>query len=434
MSYNDNSTVLLDCIATNPSSTTIYGITNGLINGEEGFLLVKSLPNPDHLSLGMWSRVSFSQAEPFSYWKMPFGTVDCTVSSMGVFTAFFRNKDCISPKPADVPVGIRYDPETETWTSITTSFLYGWDTDSAAHLSFYINRDGVDTLVHMFMDDEGSVIRFGVLNETKKYLQLASVWSLNEISGEYTASNKIDLMPKPWGQDYTSFTMDIVDGVLQNPIMSTSPFYDITTIFDGNSTKTNGVAVHDNFVTLDGQPPGQTPYVVGLSSEGVYQFSIIGKNDTNSLGSLDVVIPGVFRGTAPRNTTMENLFYRDKDWVRYITKAQVLVIIFGVTAGLFCCIMYRHHREKLKRREAEEKKEQDRQQLQQQRRQQQQQQQQVQYVEMELRGANTGTVKGERRQHYTETSQQHYYYHDDDNDDDDHLRGGRGRDRRARIL
>lgn len=97
---------------------------------------------------------------------------------MGVFTAFFRNKDYISPKPADVPVGIRYDPETETWTSITTSFLYGWDADSAAHLSFYINRDGVDTLVHMFMDDEGSVIRFGVLNETKKYLQLASVWSL----------------------------------------------------------------------------------------------------------------------------------------------------------------------------------------------------------------------------------------------------------------
>ncbi|KAF9313293.1 hypothetical protein BGZ91_006321 [Linnemannia elongata] len=531
MSYNDNSTVLLDCIATNPSSTTLYGITNGLINGEEGFLLVKSLPNPDHLSLGMWSRVSFSQAEPFSYWKMPFGTVDCTVSSKGVFTAFFRNKDYISPKPADVPVGIRYDPETETWTSITTSFLYGWDTDSAAHLSFYINSDGVDTLVHMFMDDEGSVIRFGVLNETKKYLQLASVWSLNEISGEYTVSNKIDLMPKPRvnqmelprpgffrrrrsqgcikaiyveshlymihhnydistnvfiesypftdptappslnrqifkgpdnflssyfftgtregitflgglgqdnktavGQDYTSFTMDIVNGVLQNPIMSTSSFYDITTIFDGNSTKTNGVAVHDNFVTLDGQPPGQTPYVVGLSSEGVYQFSIIGKNGTNSLGSLDVVIPGVFRGIAPRNTTMENLFYRDKDWVRYITKAQVLVIIFGVTAGLFCCIMYRHHREKLKRREAEEKKEQDRQQLQQQRRQQQQQQQQVQYVEMELRGANMRTVKGERRQHYTRTSQQHYYYHDDDDDDDDHLRGGRGRDQRARIL
>lgn len=109
---------------------------------------------------------------------MPFGTVDCTVSSKGVFTAFFRNKDYISPKPADVPVGIRYDPETETWASIRTSSLYGWDTDSAAHMSFYVNGNGVDTLVHMFMDDEGSVIRFGVLNETKKYLQLAGVWNL----------------------------------------------------------------------------------------------------------------------------------------------------------------------------------------------------------------------------------------------------------------
>lgn len=217
--------------------------------------------------------------------------------------------------------------------------------------------------------------------------------------------------------------MDIVNGVLQTPIMSTSPFYDITTIFDGNITETNDVAVHDNFVTLGGQLPGQTPYVVGLSSESVYQFSIIGKNGTNALGSLDVVIPGVLRGTYPRNTTMENAYYRDKDWERYITKGQVLAIIFGVTVGLFCCIMYSDHQEKLKRRAAEEQKEQIRQYLQQQRR---QQQQQEQYVEMGLRGGNTGTVTGANRQHY--------YYHDDDDDGDDHLRGGRGRDRRARVL
>ncbi|KAF9126294.1 hypothetical protein BGX30_015304 [Mortierella sp. GBA39] len=396
MSYYDNSTVLLDCIATDPTSITLYGITNGLINGKGGFLLVKSLPNPDQLSLGMWSRVSFSQFKPFSYWKMPFGTVDCTVSSKGVFTAFFRNKDYISPKPADVPVGIRYDPETETWTSIRTSSLYGWDTDSAAHISFYADRNGVDTLVHMFTDDEGSVIRFGVLSETKKYLQLAGVWNL-------------------------------VDGEAQTPIVSTSPFYDITTIFDGNTTQTNDVAVHDNFVALGGPLPGQTPYVVGLSSEGVYQFSTIGKNGTNALGSLDVVIPGYFRGTVPRNTTMENIYYRDKVWAGYITKGQVLAIIFSVTTGLFCCIMYSDHRKKLKRRAAEKRKEQERQYLQQQQ-QQEQQEQQEQYIEMDLRGANTGSVTGTSRQHY------HYHYRDDDDDDNDHLRGGRWRDRKARVL
>lgn len=218
--------------------------------------------------------------------------------------------------------------------------------------------------------------------------------------------------------------MDIADGVLQTPIVSTSPFYDITTIFDGNITETNDVAVHDNFVTLGGQLPGQTPYVVGLSSESVYQFSTIGKNGTNALGSLDVVIPGVFRGTVPRNTTMENVYYRDNVWEKYITKAQVLVIIFGVITGLFCCIMYSDHRKKLKRRAAEDQKEQDRQHLQQQQRQ--QQQQHEQYVEMGLRGGNTGTVTG--------TNRQHYHYHGDDDDDDDHLRGGRGRDRRARVL
>ncbi|KAF8936878.1 hypothetical protein BGZ47_009293 [Haplosporangium gracile] len=520
MSYgSNNSTVLLDCIATDPSSTTLYGITTGLIDGEKSVLLIKSFPKPDYLSLNMWSVVAFSQSAPLSYWSPPFGTVDCTVSSKGVFTAFFRNKDHISPKPANVPVGIRYDPETDRWTGIRTSSFYGWNTDSVAHMSFYVNMNGVDTLVHIFTDDWVAVVRFGVLNETGEYLQLAGVWKLDETSGEYTISHKLELMPKAWvsgtdppgffqkcrsqnrkkvvyaeghlymlhhnydmnttvtidsyifrdptapplptrqifkdpdkflssyffagtrggitflgglgevndistpGQDYMSFTMDIVDGAPQSPIVSTSPFYNILTISNGSSSVIKNVAVHDNFVTLGGQLPGQNPFIVGLASEGIYQFSTIGKNGTNTLGIMDVVIPKHFRGSVHRKTTMEKSYVQDPERSSDLSNAEVLGIIFGTAIGLFICIMFSDYRKKLKKRAAEEQQEQERQKLYEQL----EQQRQEQYVEMGVRGVSARTAA-------TETSRQHYYYHDDDDDDDDYLRGGRGRNRRPHVL
>ncbi|KAF9148067.1 hypothetical protein BG015_010230 [Linnemannia schmuckeri] len=434
----------------------------------------------------MWSIVAFSQSAPFSYWNPPFGTVDCFVSGKGVFTAFFRNKDHISPKPANVPVGVRYDPETDRWTSIRTSSIYGWNTDSVAHMSFYVNMNGVGTLIHMFTDAWIAVVRFGVVNESGKYLQLAGVWKLDETSGEYTISNNLGLLPKPWvsgadpprpgffqksrspgrkkmvyaeghlyllyhnydmnttvtidsylftdptapplptrqifkgsdkflssyffagtrggttflgglgevndistpGQDYMSFTMDIVDGAPQSPTVSTSPFYNFLTISDGSSSEIKGVAVHDNFVTLGGQLPGQNPFIVGLASEGIYQFSTIGKNGTNVLGIMDVVIPKRFRGSVPRKTTMEKFYDRDSVRPSDRSNAEVLWIIFGVTVGLFICIMFNDYRKRFKKRAAEEQQEQERQKQ----HEQVEQQRQEQYVEMGVRGAFASTA------------------------------------------
>jgi hypothetical protein len=168
--------IFLDCLAVDPGSSTLYGIASARQHEKNIFLLVKSTPNPDHLSLRMWTVVSTSWPQPFSYWEPPFGTVDCTVSSRGVFTAFFRNKDHIGPRQATFPVGVQYDPKTGQWTSIRTSTYYGWTSDRSAHMSFYIKNNGVESLVHMMTDDEGSVIRFGVLNEANMYLQMASVW------------------------------------------------------------------------------------------------------------------------------------------------------------------------------------------------------------------------------------------------------------------
>jgi hypothetical protein len=175
-----NSTLSLDCIAADPTSTTLYGITSGWNwdSNKESFFLVKSIPNPDHVSLTMWSMVSEIESGPFSYWSPPFGSVDCTVSSKGVFTAFFRNVSYLTPGLSSIPVGVQYDPATQKWTSIRTLPYYGWISDLLMHTSFYVNNNGVETLIHLLTDEGGSVIRIGVLNQAENFLQVAGVWRL----------------------------------------------------------------------------------------------------------------------------------------------------------------------------------------------------------------------------------------------------------------
>ncbi|KAK3830475.1 MAG: hypothetical protein JOS17DRAFT_746470 [Linnemannia elongata] len=195
---NYNSSLALDCIASDPTSTTLYGITSGYSDtgtNVKSFLLVKSSPNPDHVSLGMWSMVSEEKSIPFSYWSPSFRSIDCSVSSKGVFTAFFNNGQLLTPGTISIPIGVRYDPETQVWTSIKTSPLYGWATDDWTHTSFNINNDGVESLVHMLTDADSTVIRFGVLNEAENVLQLASVWIQDRETGEYTSGGVLDTKP-----------------------------------------------------------------------------------------------------------------------------------------------------------------------------------------------------------------------------------------------
>lgn len=224
--------------------------------------------------------------------------------------------------------------------------------------------------------------------------------------------------------------MQLVDGVPQSPTISTSPFYNISTDKHGAAWEMEPVAIHDNFVAFGGQLPGQSPLVVGLTSMGIYEFSTAGKNATNPIGMMEVVVDGDFVVRPTRNTTMENYYYSEKRRPREFSKAAVLGIIFGITIGLFICIMLNDRRKLLKKRAVEEEKRRLRdvqlEQLQQ-HRQQQHRQQPEQYVEMGVRRANitTWATTGAK-------IRQHNFNNDDDDDENDHLRGGR--DRRPRVL
>ncbi|KAG0296322.1 hypothetical protein BGZ96_009721 [Linnemannia gamsii] len=488
-----NSTLALDCIAADPTSTTLYGITSGWNrdSNEKNFLLVKSLPNPDHVSLTMWSMVSQADSAPFSYWRPPFRTVDCTVSSKGVFTAFFRNANYLSPGLNTIPVGIQYDPATQKWASIRTLPYYGWTTDLWTHTSFYMNNNGVETLVHILTDEWAQVIRFGVLNQAENFLQLAGIWTLDEKSQAYTSSDKLDTVPwrlfkwsepyqdlgafrKPRSQEhkkifyvdghlymtyynypsnvtidsftftdptippppsrkvfkgpekfsssyfftgtqgnvtflgglgrykktnlteeYSSFTMNLVDGVPQTPTVHISPFYNRTfTEFVeeyGMTRPTDTVAIHDNFVSVGGQLPGQTPFVVGLASEGIFEFSIVGKNGTTTLGMVEVIVPGFYSSISHRAQNLidysRELIYQQGNAKHESKTSEKIGIAAACFIGLFIIFKLSRGR-KARNRAAAEAQQQEQQQQRQERRR--RQQQQYGDIELNVRRTNAG--------------------------------------------
>ncbi|KAF9084399.1 hypothetical protein BGX23_010569 [Mortierella sp. AD031] len=182
----------LDCIATDPNLTTLYGIFRGIIEGENFVTLVKSTTNPDHLGERIWSVVSSSLSDPLGYGNQrdkPFKTVDCAVNSKGVFVAFLRNGQVLTPGSV---VTVRYDPATQVWSRIRTSPHYGWSSNLWKHKSFYVSKEGVESAVHLLTGNVATVIRFGVLGGVNNVLRLAGVWKWDNDLKKYLTGGVSD--------------------------------------------------------------------------------------------------------------------------------------------------------------------------------------------------------------------------------------------------
>ncbi|KAF9541081.1 hypothetical protein EC957_003408 [Mortierella hygrophila] len=205
----------LDCIASNPSSTILYGIGNGEdSSGEVITTLYRSNINPANATDIKWEKKSsaFSRnfdtpsAQPhFKYSR--FGGVDCALSTSGEFTAFFYNPVfAVTGSARPVPMGIRFD---ENWVKPTLdiygSTMYGWTNQNYVHQSFYIEKDGVETVVHAVMDETASVIRFGLVDKDTGYLQLAAIWKL--VDGRFMVGELTDKIPKLPSPMSTSFAV-----------------------------------------------------------------------------------------------------------------------------------------------------------------------------------------------------------------------------------
>ncbi|KAF9274272.1 hypothetical protein BGZ88_003145 [Linnemannia elongata] len=193
----------LDCIASNPNSTILYGIGNA----EDGFGGVRIIIYRSHENLAnstdiIWEEHQrFFQRDTEPHYKYPrFGDVDCAVSSKGEFTAFLYNPQVSATGYSrPIPMGIRSKPDGARGDLkvdeevIWGSMLYGWTSRKFVHQSFYIEKNGVETVVHAVMDETASVIRFGLVDKDTGYLQLAAVWKL--VDGRFMVGDLTDKMP-----------------------------------------------------------------------------------------------------------------------------------------------------------------------------------------------------------------------------------------------
>ncbi|KAG0263479.1 hypothetical protein BGZ95_003785, partial [Linnemannia exigua] len=188
----------LDCIATNPNSTVLYGI--GRAETSEDFdytMIFRSLDNPANATDITWRLDSyrvFGDASGDHYKYSRFGNVDCAVSSSGEFTAFFYNPlYSVTGRSKLVPMGIQKQSRGML-APIWGNMMYGWTSEHFVHQSFYIENDGVETVVHAVMDETASVVRFGLVDKSTGYLQLAAVWKL--VDGRFMVGDLTDRIPK----------------------------------------------------------------------------------------------------------------------------------------------------------------------------------------------------------------------------------------------
>ncbi|KAF9541345.1 hypothetical protein EC957_003123 [Mortierella hygrophila] len=187
----------LDCVATQQDTGTIYGIATASGNANNGIydtyvVLVKSNPSPTDLISLKWSIVSTAPALDLSYVYPKFTTVDCAVSSKGEFIALSPNFELPTTKTPTIPMGVRYDPVSNSWSDIRGSPMYGWNSRTW-HQLFYTTGNGVESLVHLVTDEMREVVRFGTVDTATNMLQLADIWKYDNGEKEYSSGSFSDV-------------------------------------------------------------------------------------------------------------------------------------------------------------------------------------------------------------------------------------------------
>ncbi|KAF9081722.1 hypothetical protein BGX23_000527 [Mortierella sp. AD031] len=281
----------------------------------------------------------------------------------------------LTPGPFTVPVGVRYDPETHAWSSIRTSPCYGWTSDLWNHKSFFVNKNGVESAVHLLTDEKGLVIRFGVLGETHNVLQLAGVWKLDESLNKYYPSDATTpplstfqtfFGPKRFYHDYffagtrgnssylggigsyngtdesyKVYTMDEAYGGLKMSTMYTLPLYDKTASQE-DKRRIASETIHDSLVSFGGNLPSQPSFVVGLTTSEIYQFDVFGRNITAPPKMVDVELPGSYYNPILYRTPTTNSRHE-------YSMLEIVAIGLGCVFGLFLLVKFRRRVKKARR-------------------------------------------------------------------------------------
>ncbi|KAG9069819.1 hypothetical protein KI688_009144 [Linnemannia hyalina] len=334
----------LDCVATQQDTGTIYGIATASGNDSNGIydtyvVLIKSNASPANLKSLKWSIVSTTPALDLSYFYPKFPTVDCAVSSKGEFIALFPNFELPTTKTPTIPMGVRYDPVSNSWSDIRGLPLYGWNSETQ-HQLFYTTGNGVESLVHLVTDEFGAVVRLGTVDTATNMLQLANIWKYvgylffkclrqrlftsgpNQLYTHIDQEDTIKSFPLASAvtASYTSTlafpehatfqTNRFFSGTRGNlttfvaamGILDEESIYTIERDSNGSwsQTTTHNITgvdtdgefqVHQNMITAGGRLPGQEPFAVAVSTNGLYELQLFGPSAGNLSGPIGVTVP-----------------------------------------------------------------------------------------------------------------------------------------------
>ncbi|KAG0047991.1 hypothetical protein BGZ89_004733 [Linnemannia elongata] len=142
------------------------------------------------------------------------------------------------------------------------SMGYGWTSRKFVHQSFYIENDGVETVVHAVMDETASVIRFGLVDKDTGFLQLAAVWKL--VDGRFIVGDLTDKMPNLPYPRTTEFSPRF------SPLINTDQRH---MVYQSGSLGGSHQRVI-NFQTGAGRFPDQMPFIVGLTTDGYFGITL----------------------------------------------------------------------------------------------------------------------------------------------------------------
>ncbi|KAF9128279.1 hypothetical protein BGX30_014400 [Mortierella sp. GBA39] len=336
-------TLHLDCIASDPSSSYLYGIASAntgtsSYTTDSTIVLVRSNYNPTSLATITWTIISTTEGKQFSYNYMTFTSVDCAANDKGHFAAFFRSPYRTASPFRLLPMGVRYDPTAKekgegAWSPIWGSVMYGWNVDRFVHRSFYQG----DELVHLLTGDVVDSLQLGRVDYATNMLQLGSIQTRQQVDVfllSYTFDNMVwiqdfDYTQKGFFPDYTGFFPQKV--ALHNGTfyITNSEDQNVTYVYQGVGRRIEEVrgglysktewALGDYHV-FAGLRQGLT-FFGGIYKEDYRDgFTVFGPSAGAMLGSFQVMVPastaeGVYFNSLPQRivTKMNTPRWTDKD-------------------------------------------------------------------------------------------------------------------------
>ncbi|KAF9121664.1 hypothetical protein BGW39_010356 [Mortierella sp. 14UC] len=269
----------LDCIATDPSSRYLYSLvgTTGTSPGDYAdsyAVLVRSNFNPTSLANVTWSILLYAAGTVLSYNYPTFTSVDCAAADNSTFTAFVRSSYRILPNTAAVPMGFS-TPQRLMNDRISMGLeCFNGDSFSDKHKTYLLNSDY----------NESSLFNYTRLTNCIRQC----VQGCRSKNQSYAEHNFI------------------------------------------HSDTTTDFTVHENFQTVDGKLQGQFPFVVALTSKGLYEFGIFGPEVGKMKGPYNVMVDG-FNNLPSRVVTT----YTD----RTQQSESLVVAMFSILGGIVLALI-----------------------------------------------------------------------------------------------